>query len=105
MANKLKSVGKGGRANNYAELYQQHLVRKHGQAVTTDTQTRNVVGKVFLSIDGEAYPTKREATAADRRYRKLQQKNVEQRHQDAVDSITSNADILNSRGFRVTKRR
>jgi hypothetical protein len=105
MANKLQSVGSNGSVDTYTDLYQKHLVRTHGQVITTETQTRNVVGKVYLSIDGMAYPTKRKATAADNRYRKLQEKNKEQRHEDAVNTIVRNTNALKNRGFRVTKQR
>jgi hypothetical protein len=105
MANKLQSVGSNGSVETYTDLYQQHLIRKHGEVITTETQTRNVVGKVYMSIDGMAYPTKRKATSADNRYRKLQEDNKEQRHEDAVNTIVRNTNALKNRGFRVTKKR
>lgn len=100
-----KSVGNNGIVDTYADLYQKHLLAKHGAVTTTPTQTFNPQGKVYMSIDGMAYPTKRKATAADNRFRKLQEKNKEQRHEDAVNSIVRNANTLKNRGFRVTKQR
>jgi hypothetical protein len=103
MAKNPKSVGSNGSVETYTDLYQKHLINKHGAIVTTETQTFNPQGKVFLSIDGKAYPTKRKATAADNKFRRLQKKNKEQRHQDAVNSIVRNENLLKNRGFRVTK--
>ena len=63
MTTKSNTVGDGNNAKTYAELYQEHLVRKHGPVVTTETQTHNVVGIVHFSENGRAYDTKRQATA------------------------------------------
>lgn len=98
-----KKVGGNGSVSTYADLYTKYLNNKYGANITTETQTYNPIGKVYLSIDGMAYPTKRKATAADNKYRKLQEKNKEQRHEDAVNSIVRNANALKNSGFRVTK--
>ena len=105
MTTKSNTVGDGNNAKTYAELYKEYLVRKHGPVTTTETQTYNLVGKVYFSKNGRAYDTCAQATAADNRYKESRKENKNQRHQNAVESITRNANALKNRGFRITKQR